>query len=379
MTQPPTSLTRSRPSSPLSSDGSAGAQPPDETLRLNDLRAFHDLGRAITSALDRNSIIQAIIQQMGTFFQPENWSLLLVDEPQQLLRYAVREGAACRDNTFPAIPIGQGMAGWVAARGEPLLVPNVAALPLGAASVHPAVRVFPGEQAASSYRIDSAINMPLRSRNRTLGVLQLFNCRLEALTDYAMTFLNILADYAGIAIENAQVLERIQELTITDDCTHLFNSRHLHTALQTEFERSRRFHSEFSVIFIDLDHFKLVNDQHGHLIGTELLVEVAALVQKTTRSVDSVFRYGGDEFVVLLPQTSKAAAIEAAQRLLSVLRSTVFLQARKLNIRMTASFGVSTYPHDGSDPNAVLHAADTIMYSVKKSMRDNVAATPDPA
>ena len=352
--------------------------PADDPLRLDDLRVFHNLGRAITSALDRDSILQAIVTQMLVFFPPKTWSLLLTDDARQLLHYAIKEGALSTDSTLGPIPVGQGMAGWVADRGEPLIVPDATALAAGAASVDPAVHIFPGELSGLSFPVQSAINMPLRSRNRTLGVLQVFNCPLETLTDYAMTFLNLLSDYAGIAIENAQILERIQELTITDDATHLFNSRYLHTALQTEFERSRRFHSEFSVIFIDLDHFKNINDRYGHLIGTALLVEVAALVQKTTRSIDSVFRYGGDEFVILLPQTSKPAAIEVAQRLLHTLRDTVFLKTRSLNLKMTASFGISTYPHDGDNPEAVLHAADTIMYSVKRSHRDDIASSQDP-
>ena len=359
---------------PGSGPSSDITQAPDP-LRLHDLRVFHNLGRAITSALDRDSIIQAVTEQMRLFFQPESWSLLLTDDVHPVLRYAIKDGTVCNDPTLTSIPVGEGMAGWVAAHGESLIVPNAAALSQGAGTVQPPVRIFAGELSMHSFRIESAINMPLRSRNRTVGVLQLFNCPLEALTDYAMTFLNILADYSGIAIENAQILERIQELTITDDATQLFNSRFLHTALQTEFERSRRFHSEFSVIFIDLDHFKHINDQHGHLIGTELLIEVAQLIQKTTRSVDSVFRYGGDEFVILLPQTSKTAAVEVAQRLLQVLRAKVFLQIRGLSLKMTASFGISTYPQDGDHPEAVLQAADTIMYSVKKSNRDNIAST----
>jgi diguanylate cyclase (GGDEF)-like protein len=345
----------------------------DYNLLLRDLRVFHEVARAITSALDRDSIIQAIVSQMESFFRPRSWSLLLVDEAEQCLAYAVIEGRPSDKADPVRIPVGEGMAGWVAVHGEPLIVPQIDAFANAAGSPEMAGRLYPAEMAAVSFKVESAITIPLRSRGRTLGVLQLFNYRLEALTDYAMTFLHILADYAGIAIENARALERIQELTITDDCTRLFNTRHLHAALQTEFERSRRFNSEFSLIFMDLDHFKLVNDEHGHLIGTELLVEVAQLVQQTTRAVDTVFRYGGDEFVVLLPQTAKTAAVDVAQRLRLKVRSTEFLRSRELKIKITASFGISTYPHDGVDSQAILHAADTLMYSVKKSSRDDVA------
>jgi diguanylate cyclase (GGDEF)-like protein len=356
----------------LERDQQAGASDDNKRL-LRDLRVFHDVARAITSALDRDSVISAVVSQMEPYFRPKSWSLLLVDQAQQCLAYAVLEGRPCEAGHDLRIPVGEGMAGWVAAHGEPLIVPEIEAFANAIGDPAKSGRLSAVELEAVSFKVESAITMPLQSRGRTLGVLQLFNYRLESLTDYAMTFLHILTDYAGIAIENAQALERIQELTITDDCTRLFNTRHLHAALQAEFERSRRFNSEFSVIFMDLDHFKQVNDEHGHLVGTELLVEVAQLIQRATRTVDTVFRYGGDEFVVLLPHTPKDAAVEVAHRLRETLRSTSFLESRQLQLKISASFGVSTYPQDGLEPQIVLQAADTMMYSVKKTSRDSIA------
>jgi diguanylate cyclase (GGDEF)-like protein len=341
----------------------------EEGKLLEDLRVFHEVARALTSTLDRDTVLRAIMTQMARFFSPQSWSLLLVDEPRQELYFAVVEGRfdheqngkQLDEQTASArLPLGQGMAGWVAAHGEPLIVPDVrAALSNGMDSGDAAaIRLSPAEQRAISFDVQSVISLPLQSRGRTL-----------------------LTDYAAIAIENARAVERIQELTITDDCTRLFNTRHLHAALQTEFERARRFQTEFSVIFIDLDHFKQVNDLHGHLIGTEMLVEVAQLIQGGTRSVDAVFRYGGDEFVVLLPQTGKAAAVDAAHRLRQALKGARFLSSaanghsgpRDLQLTMTASFGVATYPLDGETPESILQIADGRMYSIKHTIRDGIA------
>jgi diguanylate cyclase (GGDEF)-like protein len=342
------------PSNPVSSDPN-----------LRDLLVFHNVARALTSSLDRDAILRAIMQQMEQFFEPETWSLLLVDEPKKELYYAVAVGqteAALRDLR---VPIGHGIAGWVAEHGESLIVPEV--------SQDPRFSSLSTDSQDKPFHIHSAICMPLRSRLRTLGVIQLFNCRLDSLSDYTISFLHVLCDYAAIAIENSKSVERIQELTITDDCTGLFNVRHLYRLAEAEIERARRFQSRFSLIFIDLDHFKRVNDEHGHLIGSRLLEEAGKVLKAKIRGVDSIFRYGGDEFVILLPETDKLAAQETARRLHSVLREHKFPLGNGAPLNIRASFGVSTFPEDGDSVHEIIRSADTMMYLVKGLTRDNVA------
>jgi diguanylate cyclase (GGDEF)-like protein len=218
-----------------------------------------------------------------------------------------------------------------------------------------------------------AICIPLRSRDRTLGVIELVNYRAATLTTETTAFLRVLCDYAAIAIQNVRAVERIQELTITDDCTGLYNSRHLFSVTESELERSRRFSLPFSLIFIDLDHFKRVNDLYGHLTGSRLLAEIARTIKQNVRGIDSAFRYGGDEFIVLLPQTGKDAALEVTQRLLHSLHETRYLLSEGLELRMLASFGIASYPEDGSSIQEIIGAADEMMYLVKNSSRGNIA------
>lgn len=339
----------------------ANPKPLAEEGPLRDLLVFHNVARALTSSLDRDSILKAIMQQMERFFQPETWTLLLVDEEKQNLFYAVAVGNAVAELSSIRIKVGDGIAGWVAQHGETLIVPELGLDPR-----------FTSQAEAQAIGMRSVICIPLRSRSRTLGVIQLFNCRLDTLTDYTISFLHVLCDYAAIAIDNAHAVERIHELTITDDCTGLYNVRHLYATMGKELERARRFKDQFSLIFIDLDRFKEVNDKYGHLIGSRLLGEVGQRVLSEVRTVDTAFRYGGDEFVVLLPGTRKTEATQTAHRLRVALRSRSYLASEKLDILISASFGVATFPEDGQSILEVIGAADESMYTVKSAQRDGV-------
>jgi diguanylate cyclase (GGDEF)-like protein len=126
------------------------------------------------------------------------------------------------------------------------------------------------------------------------------------------------------------------------------------------------------VIFFDLDHFKQVNDVHGHLVGSKLLWMIGDLIKSNLRLIDYAFRYGGDEFVVLLPQTSKESALSVARRIKDLLTSKVFFSEENLNIKVTASFGVATFPGDGRTHREILRMADEAMYLAKNTICNNI-------
>jgi diguanylate cyclase (GGDEF)-like protein len=286
----------------------------------------------------------------------------MVDEGKNELYFAIAVGTAAEALKNVRLKVGEGIAGHVAKYGEKLIVPDVAADPRFAKRI----------DQVTQWETQSIICVPLKSKLRVQGVIQLVNVNMAHFGAEETFFLQALCDYAAIAIENARSVEKIQELTITDDCTGLYNARHLYKTLETEVYRSSRFAYEFSVVFIDLDHFKQVNDTHGHLIGSKLLAEIGYLIKAQLRLIDFAFRYGGDEFVVLLPQTGKDSALVVARRLRDSLRSSAFCKEEGLNLNVRASMGLATYPHDAKSPHDIIQQADSMMYEVKNSTRDNI-------
>ena len=187
---------------------------------------------------------------------------------------------------------------------------------------------------------------------------------------------------ATIAIENARNFRRVQELTITDEHTGCFNARHLRAQLEQEVRRSQRFHHPLSLVFLDLDHFKNVNDTYGHLVGSALLKEVGELLVASSRQLDLVFRYGGDEFSLMLVETDPDGAMTIARRIRDAFRSRRFMQSHGLEIRLTASLGVATFPDHARSATDLIRAADFAMYASKAQGRDDVRLAervpPDP-
>ena len=335
-----------------------------ESRQMDHLRVFHDVARTLTTSLDLELILLAIMDKMANFFGPERWSLLMVDEAAKDLYYAIAVGEDSASLRGQRVPHGQGVAGWVASPGNPLVVPNV--------SLDPHWSTFARNH--PDLDIHSIACVPIRSGENTLGVIQLLNSKLDLLSEYSISFLRILCDYAAIAIQNSRSMKLIQELSITDDCTGLFNARRLYTMLDEQVALTQSGAPiPFSLVFLDLDYFKSVNDTHGHLVGSRLLAEVGGVLRRAIGPENSAFRYGGDEFVLLMPGFPKEAATQLTQDLYTSLRANSFLTGEGLALHISGSFGVATFPEDGASVHAILRSADSMMYEVKNTTRDDVA------
>lgn len=339
-----------------------------DSRQMDHLRVFHEVARALTANLELEPLLRAILSQMEEYFGPEQWSLLMLDEESNELYYALHAGFDAENIADLRIRMGEGISGYVALTGNPLVVPDVTADPDWAifAKQHPELHLL------------SIACLPLRHGGRTLGVLQLHNSKLDLLPDSSISFLRVLCDYAAIALANARYVKLVQHLTITDDCTGLFNARYLYTMLEREIaaENDPRvipIQPHFSLLFLDLDHFKSVNDTHGHLVGSRLLAEIGGVIKRTLGPAHAGFRYGGDEFVALLRGLDKATAIELAKKLRTAITETAFLTGEGLSLHLTASFGLATYPQDGDTLHAIIRSADTMMYHAKARGRDQIA------
>lgn len=332
--------------------------------REQKLRSFAAIVRATGRELDPHRIINLAMGEVRRFLNPRAWLFLRADPELGILTIEQVEGEGLTFLKGRRVALGEGLAGQAAQRRQPVLVEEMGLR--GAKSLAP--------ELPDALNPRSVIAVPLLSRGRVIGVLEAVDTSSRRPLHAAdARLLALLLEPAAVAIDNALLLRKSEELSITDDLTRLYNSRYLNATLRSEVERSKRYRTPVSLIFLDLDGFKNVNDQHGHLFGSRTLVEVAAVIRETVRTIDVVSRFGGDEFTVILPQTGPEGAFIIAERIRRQIAETVFLRSHGLEVRITTSIGIASFPDHGRSKDDLLARADQAMYSVKGRGKNGVA------
>jgi diguanylate cyclase (GGDEF)-like protein len=222
----------------------------------------------------------------------------------------------------------------------------------------------------------AVVAVALRCRGRSIGALVLLDrwpSPLEPkLGGGVSELLSGVLEGPAMALDYAMTLRRAEALSVTDDLTQLYNSRYLNQVLRREAKRASRSGRPLSLLFMDLDGFKSVNDTHGHLAGSRALVEAAAVIRGSARETDVVARFGGDEFSIVLPDTGSEGAVSVADRVRERIAAHPFLAGNGLNLRLTASVGVATLPDVAASAEELVRAADVAMYRIKESGKNGV-------
>jgi diguanylate cyclase (GGDEF)-like protein len=216
--------------------------------------------------------------------------------------------------------------------------------------------------------------LPLVAKGQSIGLVELLSKSTVTWGDQRLQLAQTMANEAAMALENARLYEDARKLADRDPLTGFYNHRYLHERLGEEVVRAQRARRPLSVLMLDLDDFKLVNDTFGHLFGDRVLTWTAELIRSTLRASDVPARYGGDEFAIILPETDGDDARSAAERILEAFRDRPFVGEHRGPVPIAASIGVATYPTDGRTPTDLIAAADRALYRVKRDGGHDAAA-----
>jgi len=334
-----------------------------EKYTAEKLMILHEASQKIISAsFDPQETYKAIHEAADQLMPCEAFCITILSKSRDEIEavYLVD-----RNGQAPPIKISadRGLSGYVISTGKPLLVDDYL--------TSTKIKEIDVEHFGSPDHIRAFIAVPMRLGTEIIGILSAQSYQPHEYTIEDQKMLEMLAGHAAIALNNANLFNKMQHMAITDSLTDVFNRRYLYEMAGQEFSRSRRYDHDLSVIMLDLDYFKNINDTHGHYFGDLALKEIAQTLQENIRESDTLGRYGGDEFSILLPETDLPQAIEIAERLRSIVAEKP-LKINNISFTMTISIGISSVNESIVDFSHLLISADMALYEAKNAGRNCV-------
>ncbi len=334
----------------------------DYTIRLNK---YMEIGKALTSTLNVNDILTILLDRLSSVISATGMLVYMIARDNEAMLLRNSAGFEALDPAVRLISLDKRMNESVCERLKPLVVEDIASHKIKDFLPPPLVNLIE----------KSALFVPLGIRQVPKGLLCVIDPKEAHLFQQEQRpFLEILADYVSVALANATNFETIELLSVTDDVTGFYNTRFLHRYLDELLVQARKLGREISLVFFDLDNFKRTVDSHGHLLGSKVLKEVAHFVDLFLDREDRIVRYGGDEYIVILPWQTREHALTKVEAIRTGLEKARFLRDENINEHVSASFGIATFPHDAIDTKELLRQADRYMYHSKNTGKNRVSA-----
>ncbi len=331
--------------------------------KIRELETLSEIVQAINSSLKPEEILEIIMAKAADLINAEGWSVLLLDYETRELVFKAAAGEAGKKLLGMRLKIGQGVAGWVARHGQSIIVPDVTKDP----------RFYSGVDKKTKFVTKSILCVPMRSKNKIIGVVEVVNkIGGEPFTNDDLEIFENLVAHVTIALENAAIYRKMEEASLIDDLTKLYNLRYCNQYLDKFLAERKGEFGIVSLIFLDIDFFKLVDDNFGHLVGSETLRRVGERLRRTVRKGDVLVRYGGDEYIVILPNTDKQTASAVAERIRREVGKEPFFTFDNQKFSISVTLGVASYPADAKTRDDLIGKADKAMYDGKLSGRDKV-------